>query len=253
MAGKKRRLAVIGTAGGVLLGGAALVGGIAMAQTPSPGANPPGTPSAAQQQQRQAQEDQFLNDLAKNLGVDRSKLDGALKATETQEIDAAVQSGKLTQSQGTQIKQAIANGTEPLEFGPFGGPGGPGGFHVQLPANVTQAAQDALSKALGGETQDQVRADLQSGKTPDQIAQAHGTTVQAVNNAVVAAVQPLLDQAVQQGTLTATQEQDVLNGIKNGRGFGLGFHGGPPPGGPGPRGGNGANAPQRTATPGTSQ
>lgn len=242
---KRHKLAVLGATGGVITLGAAVLGGTVMAQTHGTGSGSSATPGAAQQQ-HQAREDQFLNDLARNLGVDRSKLDAALKTTQTQEIDAAVQSGQLTQAQGDQIKQAIASGMPHFGIGGFrGGPGGPGGHGPEIPANVRQAEQDAVSKALGGETAAQIRADLQSGKTPDQIAQAHGTTVQAVNSAVAAAVQPLLDQAVQAGTITATQEQAFLTDIKNGKGFGGGFRG---PGGPGRGGPNGRGAATPSAT-----
>jgi len=244
MVPKQHKLALLGAVGGIMTLGAAVLGGRAMAQTPAVVATPSGTPSAAQQQ-HQAQQDQFLNDLAKNLGVDRTKLDTALKTAETQEIDTAVQSGKLTQAEATQRKQDVANGRVPLGFGGlFGDHGGPGGG---IPANVGQAIQDAVSKALGGETRDQVRADLQAGKTPDQIAQAHGTSVQAVHAAVAAAAQPLLDQAVQAGTLTAAQEQQILTDIKSSKRFGFGGHGridGPRLGADG-----GSNGPAPVTTP----
>jgi len=244
---KRHKLAVLGATGGIITLGAAVLGGRVMAQTPGAGSGSSTTPSAAQQQ-HQAQEDQFLNDLARNLGVDRGKLDAALKTTQTQEVDAAVQSGKLTQAQGDQIKQAIASGMPHFGIGGFrGGPRGAGGHGPEIPTNVRQAEQDAVSKALGGETAAQIRADLQSGKTPDQIAQAHNTTVQAVNSAVVAAVQPLLDQAVTAGTITSAQEQALLNGIKNGKGFGGGLRGGPG-GGPGRGGPNGRGAATPSAT-----
>jgi hypothetical protein len=85
---------------------------------------------------------------------------------------------------------------------------------------IHQAAESAMSAALGGETMDQVHQALASGKTLDQIAQEHGTTLQAVQDAVTAAVQPLLDQAVQAGTLTAAQEQQMLSAMQTDMGFG---------------------------------
>ncbi|MHB8575341.1 MAG: hypothetical protein ACYDCQ_08415 [Dehalococcoidia bacterium] len=238
----RRKLALLGIAGGVVTLGAALLAGGVFAQTPGSGSSTNATPTAGQaakQQQHQAQRDQFLNDLAKNLGVDRGKLDGALKTTETQEIDAAQTSGKLTQAQADKLKAAVANGNVPFGIGgDFGKRGGP---------DIRQAAMDAVTKALGGETPDQVRADLKAGKTLDQIAQAHNTTVAAVESAVATAVEPLLTQAVAAGTITATQEQQILAGIKNGKGFGE--FGGPGHGQGGPghtrpnRSGSGATAP----------
>src|SRR5437879_3795592 len=98
---KRHKLAVIGAAGGVITLGAAVLGGTAMAQTGGSGSTPSPTPSAAQPQrqaQRQAEMDTVLNDLAKNLGVDRTKLDAALKTTAKDQVAAAVTSGRLTQA-----------------------------------------------------------------------------------------------------------------------------------------------------------
>lgn len=83
-------------------------------------------------------------------------------------------------------------------------------------ASIHEAAESALSQALGVETLDQVHEELMSGKTLEEVAQEHGTTLQAVQDAVTAAVQPLLGQAVQDGIITAAQEQQMLSVLVSG-------------------------------------
>lgn len=220
---------ILGTAVSILVLGAAILGSRVRAQTPVPGASP--TPSAAQnqrrqqrQQQMQADATQFLNALATNLGISPSALTTAVQNTENQQIAAAVSSGQLTQAEATQLQQRLANG------------GGTGLFaSVQgmikresnsIPSNARQAMQSAFSQALGGMAPAQLRQSIQSGQTLSQIAQAHGTTLQAIQTDMVNAAEPVLAQDVQQGQITAAQQQAILsrlqNASSNGSRFGFG-------------------------------
>jgi hypothetical protein len=224
------RWAVLGAVAGVLAVGAVAFGSMAVsggkhsvAATPTPSAG--GSAANGQRGQLGQMADQFLNDLAANLHIDRNTLDNALKTTANQEVDNAVKSGKLTQQQADMIKQNIANGKVPF-FGPglgrFEGAGA-----MSAIGGCTQNLQNAVTQALGGETPDQVRADLRSGKTFDQILAAHNTNAQALGTSVATAIQPCLDQAVTAGTLTSQKEQDILNNLKSGNVpfFGAGRHG----------------------------
>ncbi len=249
---KQHRLAILGAAGGVITLGAAVLGGKAMAQTPGSTASP--TPNAAQQQHR-AQADAALNDLAKNLGVDRAKLDSALKQTAKDEVSMAVQAGTLTQSEADKLNQAIDAGTGPLGLNFGGGPGGDFGHGVGI-GQVT-GLQDAIDKAFQqtvGETQAQFRQEVQAGKTPDQVFTAHRTSAAAVAQAEVNAAKPILDQAAQAKTITQAQATALLNRLQNGPGGreGRGGHSGPGgPGGsgaPGGASGSGNAAPRSTPT-----
>src|SRR6476619_4039478 len=72
----------------------------------------------------------IVNDAAKSLGVEPSKLSAALKKAYENRIDAAVAADRLTKQQGDELKQRIESGDFPL-LGPPGlgnGPGGPHGF-----------------------------------------------------------------------------------------------------------------------------
>jgi hypothetical protein len=52
----------------------------------------------------------IVNDAAKNLGVEPSKLSAALKKAYEDRIDAAVAAGRLTKAQGDELKQRIESG-----------------------------------------------------------------------------------------------------------------------------------------------
>ncbi|MGB9826757.1 MAG: hypothetical protein ACPLRU_08790, partial [Desulfofundulus sp.] len=81
----KKRIALI-----VVLAFAAVVilSGVALAQTTT--GSQPGMPALFQN---------FLGKLATNLGIDQSKLENAIKQTQLQMVDEAVQQGKMTSSQ----------------------------------------------------------------------------------------------------------------------------------------------------------
>src|SRR5215470_18520748 len=120
----KRKLAV-GAVGLAVLAGA----GGAYAAGQSGTATP--TPSSAKQKPRidfKAEENAFLDDLAKRLNVPRDQLDAAIKGAAEDRIDAAVAAGTLTKEQGDAIKKQLANGLPGLGAVPFfGGPRGPHG------------------------------------------------------------------------------------------------------------------------------
>ncbi len=240
-----RRWAVFGAVAGVFTLGAAVVGGVALAQTGGGGSNTSAqaspTPAAGTKPNAAMTQrvDDFLNDLATNLHIDRPTLDSALKTTANQQIDKAVQSGQLTQAEGDQAKQAIANGQFPIGLGGFERFGAKGTF-TALQGCQTQVQQAVQS--VTGETPGQLKTDLQSGKKLSDILSAKGKTEQDLRNAVADAVQPCLSSAVSAGTITQQQATDIVNGIKSG-------HGPLPYAGLGGRGPRGGHKPNAAATP----
>src|SRR5213592_2065876 len=58
-----------------------------------------------------------VNDAAKQLGIEPSKLTGALKKAFEDRVDAAVAAGRLTKAQGEEMKKRIEADDFPL-FGP---------------------------------------------------------------------------------------------------------------------------------------
>src|SRR5262245_11247390 len=149
----------------------------------------------------------LVTDAASQLGVQPSALSDALKSAEKKQIDAAVTAGELTKEQGDAMKAAIDSGKAPLvNVGPGGldrhgfGPGGPGGRHGGIAGGL-----DAAATYLGV-TEDQLRTDLQNGKTLADVAKAtQGKSVDGLVSAMVDAATTKLDAAVKAGNLTQSQ------------------------------------------------
>ena len=148
----------------------------------------------------------IVNDAAKNLGIEPSKLSAALKKAYEDRIDAAVAGGRLTKQQGAELKQRIESGDFPLVGPPgFGhGPGGPHAFRHGL---------DGAASYLGL-TEDQLHTQLESGKSLAEVAKAHGKSVAGLEAAMVKDATAKLDAAVKAGRLTSAQEQQILSDLK---------------------------------------
>jgi polyhydroxyalkanoate synthesis regulator phasin len=181
----------------------------------------------------------IVNDAAKNLGIEPSKLSAALKKAYEDRIDAAVADGRLTKQQGAELKQRIESGDFPLVGPPGFGhrPGGPDAFRHGL---------DSAASYLGL-SEDQLRTQLESGKTLAEVAKAQGKSVDGLEAAMVKDATTKLDAAVKAGRLTSAQEQQILADLKQhvddlvngklpehgpgrpGPGFGFRDRQGPPP------------------------
>jgi hypothetical protein len=170
----------------------------------------------------------IVNDAAKSLGVEPSKLSAALKKAYEDRIDAAVADGRLTKAQGEELKQRIESDDFPLLGAPGFGfghrEGGPHGFLRGF---------DAAASYLGL-TEAQLHTRLESGKSLAQIAKAQGKSVDGLEDALVKDAKTKLDAAVKAGRLTSAEEQRILadlqqhvDALVNGRLLHRGFRGGP--------------------------
>src|SRR5205823_2628325 len=143
----------------------------------------------------------IVNDAAKQLGIEPSKLSAALKKALEDRVDAAVAAGRLTKAEGDALKQRIESGDFPI----FGGQhGGHHGHFVDL---------DAAASYLGL-TSAELRTQLESGKTLAQVAQDRGKSVDGLIDALVASAKTHLDEAVAAGKLTKAQEDSILADLK---------------------------------------
>ncbi len=147
----------------------------------------------------------FLDDVASHLGVTPAALQSAIQAAETDQINQAVQSGKLTQQQASKIESRIQNGQlRPFLRGGFHGPRGRMGFGGM--AFMNEAA------TYLGITPQQLRTQLQSGQTLTQIANAtSGKSASGLQAYLLSQLKTKLDAAVSSGKLTATQETQILS------------------------------------------
>jgi hypothetical protein len=168
----KRALAAVGIA--AVLGGAAI--GVAGAQTATPSPSATRTPTAGQQQAEQRYQ-QFLDTLASKLGVTSDKLKQAIADT----------------------RQSLGLPANGPGFGPGFGRGGPGGPGRRGPG----VSFDVAAKTIGISA-DQLRQEL-AGKSLSDVAKAHNVDPAKVSDALKADEATRIDQAVQNGRLTADQ------------------------------------------------
>ncbi len=183
--GRRRWLAIASVA---LLIGALTVGGTVAAESGSPAGDG-------------SLRESFLTRLANNLGIGRDQLDEAITTAGAETIDEAVTSGALTQTQGDALKQRLENGNLfrlNLRHGRIGS-----GLFGHGDGMATVAATLGIST-------DDLRAELESGSTLDEVITAHGSSVEAVVDALVAEATVDLDQAVANGTLTQAQADQIL-------------------------------------------
>jgi hypothetical protein len=233
----KKKALVATVAGLAVAGGGAA---IAASQTDSPGSS-------------------FLDSVAEHLGISSQELEDATKAAAVDQVDQALEDGKITQEQADAMKERIEAGEAPFFLGPgmfgfrHGGPGGPeGGFggpgHHFFGDKLGSAAEYL---GLGEE---ELHEQLRAGKSLADVAEAEGKSVDGLKQAILAGAKSGLDEAVANERLTREQADaiyerlqssvdDIVNGTLRGfggRGFGPGF-GGPPGVVPPDGGDNGGN------------
>lgn len=165
-----------------------------------------GAAIAADRLSPKQESDAIVADAAKQLGVDASKLDAALKKALANRVDAAVAAGQITKAQGDAMKARIATGEVPLVgVGPGAGPNGHGpnghGHHF--------ADLDAAASYLGV-TEAALRTSLRDGSTLAEIAKAKGKSVDGLKDALVAAAKADLAQAVKDGRVTEAMQTEIL-------------------------------------------
>jgi len=153
-----------------------------------------------------AERQAFLNDAAGRLGVTSSKLEDALKAAAIDRVDAALAAGRITKDEADAMKTAINAGKLPIGI-PGAGPGFHHGFGFR--GDILDAAATYL-----GLTEDQLRTQLESGKSLADVAKAQNKSVDGLKQAIVAAFQSKLDQAVKDGRLTSDQRDQLLADFK---------------------------------------
>jgi hypothetical protein len=200
----------------------------------------------------------FLDSVAKHLGISSQELEDATKAAAVDQVNQALEEGKITQEQADALKERIESGEGPGFFGPgmlgfrhggmdgprFGGRGGPG-HHLFFGGKL-----DAAAEYLGL-TEEELRTELRDGKSLAEVAEAEGKSVDGLKQAILAGAKSRLDEAVANERLTQEQADavyerlqgsvdDIVNGTL--RGFGQRGFGGPgfgPPDGDGDGGSSG--------------
>ena len=127
----------------------------------------------------------------------------------TDQLDAAVKAGRLTQAQADAIAKRVRQGSI--------GPGWPGAAPPATGGASAPTGNGPLTAAAGylGLTRAQLLTQLQSGKTLAQIAKARGKSTSGLQQAMVASVKSRLDQAVSAKRISSSQEQQILSTLSD--------------------------------------
>jgi hypothetical protein len=163
----------------------------------------------------------FLDSVAKHLGVSPQKLKDATKAAAIDQVNADLAAGRITQAQADALKKRIEAGDGVLG-GPGGpgfgrGPGGPGfpgggGPGLARPAIANEIA--AAAKYLGLSEAD-LRTKLRDGQSLADVAKAQSKDVAGLKTAIVDAAKTDLDKAVADKKLTQSEADDIYNALKS--------------------------------------
>ena len=168
----------------------AAVAGVAFAGSSTPS----GTDRATQYQD-------MIAKLAGNLGVDPDKVSTAMETTKKQMLNEAVQRGDITQEQAD--KMAAQKGGC---FGMFGG--GPNGEKRGFHGRGGFMGEDA--EKILGISQDQIKEEMQSGKTWEQILSNHGMTMEQFHQKMLEIRKEALTKDVSDGKLTQDQADEMI-------------------------------------------
>ncbi len=182
----------------------------------------------------------FVQKLAEALGVDQAKLEAALKTAGNATVDEALKNQDITRTRADAMKARVQAGEYNFfsRVGPDGkdgrGPGGgsrgggrdggrdngrnggPNGNRM----TGGPALMDATAKALGL-TNEELRTQVQSGKSITEIAASKNVDLKTVQAAVIAAYKTQLEAAVKAGKLTQAQADERLKAAQANPYFGL--------------------------------
>jgi hypothetical protein len=164
----------------------------------------------------------FLDSVAKHLGVSPQKLEDATKAAAVDQVNEDLAAGRITKAQADELKKRIEAGDGVLGparfgYGPggpdkpglFGGPPGPG---LGRPAIANEIA--AAAKYLGLSESD-LRTKLRDGQSLADIAKAQSKDVDGLKTAILDAAKADLDKAVADKKLTQSQADEIYDGLKS--------------------------------------
>jgi hypothetical protein len=161
----------------------------------------------------------FLDAVAKHLGISSEELQDATKAAAIDQVDQALEEGKITQEQADELKSRIESGEGPGLFGPgffgFRGPGqdgldGPGpDHHFFLHDKLTPAAEYL------GLTGAELFERLRDGKSLAEIAEAEGKSVDGLEQAILDGAKSALDEAVANERLTQGQADEIYQRLQS--------------------------------------
>ena len=149
------------------------------------------------------EQEAFQAAVAEKLGVTTAELQTAYEEAALEQLDAAVAAGRLTEEEADAIRERI-------EAGGFLGPHFGFGFGHHIEGGpALEGAADYL-----GLTEAELHERIRDGQTLAEIAEAEGKSVAGLEQALLAAGKERLDQAVEDGRITAAQRDELLERLE---------------------------------------
>ena len=167
----------------------------------------------------------FFDSVAKHLGISSDELEDATRAAAIDQVDAALEDGRITEEQAEELKSRIESGDFPPFFLPglFFDGGAKGeehefGFGLGFGPGFEFHFGDKLDAAAEylGVTDEELREALRSGKSLAEIAEEKGKSVEGLKDALLADAEARLDEAVEQEKLTREQADRILERLREG-------------------------------------
>jgi hypothetical protein len=149
----------------------------------------------------------FFDSLAQHLGISSEELEDAARAAGLDQVDAAVEEGRITEAEADRLRSRIESGELPPFFGraPFGGHHG----KVHALGDHFSAAADYLGLSV-----EQLRERLENGRSLADVAESEGKSVDGLKQAILDEARENLDEAVAEERLTREQADAALERLE---------------------------------------
>jgi hypothetical protein len=165
----------------------------------------------------------FLDSVAKHLGVSPQKLEDATKAAAVDQVNADLAAGRITKAQADALKARIESGNGGFGApglrlrgpGGPGGPGRPGGPGFGFGGKPFIANELAAAAKYLGLSESDLRTKLEAGQSLADVAKAQNKDLAGLEQAILAAAKADLDKAVADKDLTQSQADDILANLKS--------------------------------------
>ena len=145
----------------------------------------------------------FKESLAENLGVSIEQLEAAVLDTGGSMIDDALANGRITEFQAERMRGRLEDGAFSIRLD-----GHPRIVRMAI-GNALGLQVDTVAEILGMSEED-LRAQIQSGATLSEVIESAGLTVDEVVNALVVEAADRLELAVEEERITQAQADRVL-------------------------------------------
>ena len=160
----------------------------------------------------------FLDSVAEHLGISSQELEDATKAAAVDQVNQALEDGRITEEQAEALRSRIESGSFEGLFGPGlfelrpDGPengAGPGEHHFFPFGGKLSGAAEYL-----GLSEAELREQLFEGKSLAEIAEAAGKSVDGLEQAILDTARAALDEAVARDLLTQEQADSIYERLQ---------------------------------------